>query len=345
MVVRGLPKVKGGQEYLAQFIKFLQLKYNNNERRYKPYIAVAKDFLSFLGRNNGDSSNATTINLATTSSYIHYLIYERGLKPSSAVTTANRLKVFLRFLGHNQVADQLPLPSQTPGVGDVDEEEPVIFLPEETIDYIIKNGALDYFDLTLIQMMYFFALRKGEAILLRRSWIDHNEKSLKIYRLKTKYPWQRLPFTEPHTTIQDTYGVLLYYLNEYKADSNSGDAPIFLLPTKGLRRDNLTPVSSRTIDYRVRRVFEYLVRNPNTPVKHRTLIEKVLVQDRNIMTHIFRHSRATNMILNMIEEKKPVSLYLVQQWLGHKMQQHTSRYVHIAAKYLGTEPERLEVIV
>lgn len=340
-------------ELLKSYEQYLMLKYGKTRAsRYKPYLVVANDFCNFLSSSGLGSKD---INLQTCTSYINYLINERKFKISSASTTANRLKTFIRFAGYDRVADLLPIPRPSSSEGEEEgfgssisslssssKEEPVIFLPEDTIIYLIHNCTYDYFDIALIQTMYFFALRRGEAILLRRDWIDHNDKTMKIYRLKTNYPYQRLPFTEPYTEITDTYGVLRYYINEYPA--NSSDAPLFILPKHGQRTNEYSKLTMNTLNYRVGRMFSRALRTKDIPEKHYTLIKHVLEQERDISTHIFRHSRATNMILKMIERGEPVSLFRVQQWLGHKMQQHTTRYIHLAAKYLGKDYDRIEVL-
>lgn len=370
------------ESILKPYIDYLSIRYQNRLQKAAPYISVARDYLRFifltdqtLHRSGGAVTDhqliQERINLQTLTAYMKHLLQDRKQQVSTVNTTATRLRLFLRYMGKDREAELLPVPSPAVSASTSASTDTtaatttILFLPEDVIIDILSNHIRTDFDLALIQTMYFFALRRAEVPLLMRDWIDHEKKTLKIYRVKTRYPWQILPFTEPYSEMKDTYGVLMSYIistsssigvstsedgGSSSSNSSNGDGdgnssmknlPIFLLGRTGLRKDSLVPVSIRTVDYRVVQALKYAVRSG---CKNADMIERMLNQKRDISTHIFRHSRATNMIIRMIEKNEPVSLFRVQSWLGHKMQQHTTRYIHLAAAYLGIRPEEVNTI-
>lgn len=350
--------LKERESLLNTFKDYLYIKHQSTPERVAPYLNAAKHFLDFVIAHSPTTKNVSLldrIDLQMCTAYIKYLLHDAQQKPSTVNTTANRLKLFLRYFNKTREADLMPIPPMSDTFASPSksqqqqqqQQQPILFFPEEVIKDIIDKAPTQL-DIALVQTMYFFALRRAEVPLLKRGWINHDKKTMKIYRVKTRYPWQILPFSEPYSTITDTYGVLTYYMEsslamfETPSSIDITNLPVFITFMAGRRKGLLEPLSIRTVNYRVELTLKYAVK---AGCRGSDMIEKMLKQERDISTHIFRHSRATNMIIRMIEKGEPVSLFRVQSWLGHKMQQHTTRYIHLAASYLGIQPEDIETVV
>jgi integrase len=249
----------------------------------------------------------------------------RELSHDSADRYVDRIRSFLQFVDKDSLAFKMPKQKLRidPNSDDTLDEE--LFIPEEQMQILLQYAAYPA-DMAALQLGYHFAMRVGEVALLHRDWFDYEQKILKLYRLKSRSPWQSLPFDHGSTSIHDTYGVLRSYLVHRGNDDNK----YMIIPDKKRPEDGISgkmiPITSTTLERMLQRAIE-------RAAKDRLFFKKLV--DQKVSFHILRHSKATNMIIYRMQHDQNPSLIAVAKWLNHANYNTTMRYVHLAAKYLG----------
>lgn len=242
---------------------------------------------------------------------------------SSVSTYVNHLKTFLRFIEKDSLAIRMPV-QKHPIVDPNEEIKSISWIPEDVVQLLIDSASTPR-DSAVLQMGYHFALRVNEVPLLQRDWVNNKEHILKIYRLKTSYPWMDLPFDHAETDISDTYQRLQGYLINQRHDRNQS---LFLADT--YHHKTKDKIDYRTIEQTFHRVMKRAAEGGGKKAKE---IQKLI--DKKVGFHMLRHSKATDIILHQYDHGGRLSILVVAKWLGHKNINNTMRYVHIAAKHLG----------
>ena len=242
---------------------------------------------------------------------------------ASVSTYANQLKSFLRFIEKDSLAIRMPV--QKHPIVDPDEEAKSIpWMTEDVIQLLIDSAATPK-DSAVLQMGYHFAFRVNEVPLLQRKWVNNKERVLKIYRLKTSYPWMDLPFDHTDTDINDTYQNLQGYLITNRQDR---DNALFL--GDRYHTQHTDKIHYGTLEKIFHKTMKKAAAEGGKKAKE---IQKLI--DRKVGFHTLRHSKATDIILHQYDHGGRLSILVVAKWLGHKNINNSMRYVHIAAKHLG----------
>lgn len=293
---------------LAAYRIWLQNKLTAQTARQ--YYATVEKMVLHLGRPVKDI-NLTDVTLYVDELYKHYT-------NESVVKYADRIRSFLRFIEKDSIAYKLPVRKTIVSPEDPDSLDIIEFFPEEKIK-VLLSVARHPAELAALQMAYHFAMRVNEVPLLKTSWINLDERTMKIYRLKSKVPWQDLPFDHEDTDIHDTFGVVRSWLI-FRNDRTSDH---LILPVK------YTP--NQTISFNA--LEQFFHRTVQQAAKVDSFFQKVIEQKASF--HILRHSKGTNMIIHQLKTGNGVSLLKVTKWLHHASYDTTLRYIHLAARYLG----------
>jgi integrase len=151
----------------------------------------------------------------------------------------------------------------------------------------------------ILRVAYELALRVSELLMLRRSEYDSSTGNIVVYREKHK--------GKPNKYLLKLSDETRKLLNEYLMTSKCPDDRIFC-------------ISRRAIQGRFKRALKRAGLDP-----------------KKYTFHILRHSRCTNICINMIKERKNVDLITLAKFMGHLNPQTTMQYIHIATRVLGTE--------
>lgn len=276
------------------------------------YYHTVSKMVSSIGKSTAD----ITLNDVT--------VYIDGLYNAYPHVTvakyADRIRSFLRFIEKDSIAYKMPVRKQVVSPDAPDSLDTIQFLPEDKIVRLLQH-ATSPAELAALQLGYHFAMRVNEVPLLKTSWINGSDRTLKIYRLKSKSPWQELPFDHDETDIHDTYGVIQSYL-VYRSDRPS---EYLVQPVNKSGRDMIS--------------FNALEQFFHRAVRRAAATDQFFakLEEQGAAFHILRHSKTTNMIIHQMQNANSISLVKVTKWAHHSDYNTTLRYIHLAARYLGLQ--------
>lgn len=286
------------------------------------YHGTATKFVEFCGKPVND------IDMIDITTFLDKL--DTQYAATSVSTYANQLKTFLRFIDKDSLAIRMPV-QKHPIVNPEEEIKSIPWIPEDVIQLLI-DSASNARNMAILQMGYHFAFRVNEVPLLKRDWVNNKERILKIYRLKTSYPWMDLPFDHTDTDINDTYQSLQGYLLTERQDKISS---LFVANIYHNNRNFINGQWSESIDWHtIEQIFHKTMKKAAaTGGRKAREIQKLI--DKKVGFHMLRHSKATDIIIHQYNHGGRLSILVVAKWLGHKNINNSMRYVHIAAKHLG----------
>jgi len=219
---------------------------------------------------------------------------------ASARNAAYALRLFFRLIGREDVWRLIPTPV-------VYTHREASWLPEERIVEVVYS-CRDPLDRALVAVGYEAALRRGEVVLLDREGYSPKEKTLLVRRLKRrKTPTHVLPLRE----------WCVGHLDSYLGERVDDDPALFAVYSRGRWRSGWGRISEATVNYRWRRIAR-----------------EAGIDPREYPYHTLRHSRGTNMAIQMIREFGVADVLRLAKFMGHANPSSTLVYVHLAPKYL-----------
>jgi site-specific recombinase XerD len=261
---------------MDEFKNYLQLK-NYQKNTIKQYVNKTKPFLDYQEKTG-----------KTLSDYYGEL-QTKNLKNSSLNSYLVALKSYTLFLKDTQkeVFTSVFLRKKV-------VFEPIDFLTKEEVKILFeatkKRSNYHERDQAVLGCLYHLALRSSEAIHLKLTDIDFENKLVFIQKSKTGYQRQ-VPMNESIITIFKSY------LSQRDFSKKANE---FLLIGQ---RGKLKSVNS----------IETILK----------IITKQSGLQKRIYPHLLRHSIATHLLQNGMPLEK------VSQFLGHKSIGSTQRYTHI----------------
>ena len=224
----------------------------------------------------------------------------KGYSPRSIYRVGYAIISFLEVCGRADISHLVPTPIYSSKLPD--------WIPEEEVRRIIY-GVEEPLGRAVLSVAYDLAMRRGEVPLLDLDWYDAGSGTMRVRRLKrgrSAPPDHVLPVREWARRELDEYLAWREELPPLKA--------LFVTRYGGHYR-RITP---RTVLNIYRRA----------------------AQDAGVTMsfHSFsRHSRLTNMAIDMIREKGVTDLTVLAKFAGHVDPSNTLLYVHLASTYLAQE--------
>jgi len=280
---------------IKRFKRFLQIEKGLSPNSVYSYTYDLKKFSDFLSKENKDILTATQEDI------MRFLKFEKTKKHNSSRTLARSLAAIRQF--YNFISDTMgnienpTMKIETPSVKKTLPD----FLSVEEITELFKSiSESDIFELrdkTIFELLYSCGLRISEAVELKMSDVDLENRLLKV---KGKGDKERIvPFGEEALRLLRLY--------------NTASRPHII----GGRQSEFVFISKKASKLNRKSVWRLL----------KGYVERTSI-NKNITPHTLRHSYATHLIENGAD------LRSVQELLGHVDISTTQIYTHLAQKKL-----------
>ena len=259
------------------------------------YTCDIRKFVEFVGANR-DVKDLTVLDV----SRFQDMLEKKGYSARSIYRVGYAIISFLEVCGRTDIARLVPTPVYSSKMPD--------WLPEEKVKEVIYAAGRPL-DRAVLSVAYDLALRRGEVPLLNWEWYDMKNGTMKVHRLKR---------------------------------GKSGPSE-HVLPLRDWARKELDEYLSWRMDFITERPHEALFVTRYGGKLNRMTRQTVLNIYRraackvgvNVSFHSFsRHSRLTNMAIDMIREKGVADLVVLAKFAGHRNPANTLLYVHLASSYL-----------
>ncbi len=286
------------EEYLARFIKWLDV-----EKGYSPHTVsnYQRDIDDFFGFSD-TALELDALEHSFVRSYVYHL--NTRCKSSSVARKLSALRTFFRFLRKENLVENDPFAAiSMPRQG---KYIPVFLTVDEVFCLLEEPGDSDTFasrDRAILELFYATGIRVAELVGLDMQWVDFNEGMLKVTGKGNR---QRVvPMGDPAVEMVRAY--LPQRLELTKARVKRGHKPeekALFLNSRGGR------LTTRSIE---RMVSHYALRAG--------IASKVT-------PHALRHSFATHLL------EMGADLRTVQELLGHASLSTTQKYTHLNVDHL-----------
>jgi len=280
---------------IKRFKRFLQIEKGLSPNSIYSYTYDLKKFSDFLSRDNKDILSATQEDI------VKFLKFEKNKKHNSSRTLARSLAAIRQF--YNFISDtvgNIENPTNKIETPSVKKTLPDFLTMTEVTDLfrsISENDIFELRDKAIFELLYSCGLRISEAVELKISDVDFDNKFISV---RGKGDKERIvPIGDEAVRLMK-----LYYGNS---------RPQII----GGRSSEYAFISKKASKLNRKSVWRLL-----KGYVERTKIEK------NITPHTLRHSYATHMIENGAD------LRSVQELLGHVDISTTQIYTHLAQKKL-----------
>ncbi len=280
---------------IKRFKRFLQIEKGLSPNSVYSYTYDLKKFSDFLSKEKKDILTATQDDI------MRFLKFEKTKKHNSSRTLARSLAAIRQF--YNFISDTMgnidnpTIKIETPSVKKTLPDFLSIEEVTELFRSISENDIFELRDKTIFELLYSCGLRISEAVELKMSDIDFENRLLKV---KGKGEKERIvPFGDEALRLLKLY--------------NTSSRPYII----GGRQSEFVFISKKALKLNRKSVWRLL-----KGYVDRTRISK------NITPHTLRHSYATHLIENGAD------LRSVQELLGHVDISTTQIYTHLAQKKL-----------
>lgn len=255
---------------------------------YKSYRFTIQDFLHWIATQKKKPVSKYDMTNHHIEQYIHYLQVEKGYKLSTVQVKLNLIQKFVRFFF--QQKKEVPAYAIQVQLTQAEppQSEPCVLTLNEITILLKQVKRLN--DVTLLTCLAYTGMRIHECIQLTHEMIDMDRQVIRIWSCKTK----------TYRTIQMNTLLHKQFQTYLQQVGTKKETDYFFL--NHLQK----PYNATTINRLLKRVTKQLGWN------------------KHITCHTFRHSFATNLIL------QDVNLPTVASLLGHKdYRVITKRYVHL----------------
>jgi site-specific recombinase XerD len=259
--------------------------------------AYIRDVSRFLKWTSKPLDHITPLDVAA---YFDALESE-GLKPRSINRYSWALRSFFEAAGKPELARLTPTPVyEAPMPG---------WLEKEEVKKVVQ-AAPEGLAKTMLAVAYDLALRQGEVPLLDREWFYG--ENIKVRRLKRKG-------AAPAESVLPLTPWVADLLRDYLEARQDSDPALFIIKGgRGGRRWHR--ISVRTVNHIYRSAAQDAGVNPDVYSFH----------------SFSRHSRATHLAIEMIQQNGQVDIARLAKFLGHASISSTLLYVHLATSYLAS---------
>jgi len=263
------------------------------------YYSDAKKLLEYTKKR------VNTIGLDDIFSYLNYL-KEKGYKASSINRVIASIKRFLRVSGRTELAERLPTAKYGSAFN------PVWLKPEQIVTLV--NACKDGLQKAMIVTWYELALRRGEVVLLNRSWLNEETGEIKVVRLKRKRGNEDILAIRDEAFYGKPLKILLDYLDKRDDDNDA----MFVM------RDIIHGEYGRRITSR------FALR------QYHDVASRAGINIKRYKSHCLRHSRLTHMAIEQIQQTGHTDIARIAKFAGHTNISTTLIYTHLAGDYLLT---------
>jgi len=275
------------EEQIESFRKFLEL--SKSPETVKSYTYSVRKFAEFIRRKG------KTLDDVTLSDIVEFL---SSFSKRYAARHAYALRLFLKYIGKEQLAMRIPPPKYTTSLPEWVEEDTLLSGIEmmKAIAKHSKDRERALRDLAVIWLAYEAALRIGEVVRLNRRDFIPERREVIVHRLKTKGG-------EPEDHAVPISEELTEVLKEYLSVRSDSDEALFVCGEP----------PHRCSKEMIRLIFKKFAR---------------LIGREDLHFHVLRHSRLTHLAL------KNVDLLTLAKLAHHKNPASTMIYTHLSAEYL-----------
>ena len=227
-----------------------------------------------------------------------YSLMQRPLARATRSTYIRHIKIYLKWCEERYEVQyktkfiKVPkMPKKNVRIYSSDEIRLIFEKVENSVDWITSRNK------SMIALMYDSGLRQAELCRLKRSWVDINQKRLKVHGKGDKERYVPLG----SLAVQ----LLAEYLHKCPYDS------VY--------------------------VFVNRYGKPLTCNAVKLMISKLATQlDFELTSHKLRHNFATNYCINQYEKHGRVDIYSLMYILGHENIETTRRYLHLAMEIVAS---------
>lgn len=280
---------------IKRFKRFLQIEKGLSPNSVYSYTYDLKKFSDFLSKENKDILTATQEDI------VRFLKFEKTKKHNSSRTLARSLAAIRQF--YNFISDTMgnienpTMKIETPSVKKTLPDFLSIEEVTELFKSISENDIYELRDKTIFELLYSCGLRISEAVELKMSDVDFDNRLLKV---RGKGDKERIvPFGDEALRLLKLY--------------NASSRPYII----GGRQSEFVFISKKASKLNRKSVWRLL----------KGYVERTSIT-KNITPHTLRHSYATHLIENGAD------LRSVQELLGHVDISTTQIYTHLAQKKL-----------
>ena len=279
-------------QYIENFLKFVQNKNTQSKNTLRSYEKVLRDFDDYL---ESESSSIKSLDKITASNYIARL-KENGLSNTTVKQRLSILNSFYNYLYINEeIANpfkKIKIPKKSKTLPDILSYEEIVKLMDSVCledDKGLRNKAL-------LELMYSSGMRVSEISTLKINDINFKRQSILVNGKGSK---DRIVYFN-NTTLK----ALQDFMSKVRGTLKDHDSPYLFISLSNNGKGE--PLTERAI-------YEIL--------KNQCIIAGIY---KDIHPHVLRHSFASHML------EAGADLKTIQELLGHSSLKTTQIYTHVA---------------